>query len=263
MNQSNSAHELEMATTRMLRWRIPLFVALIINIAVLTRLAFAPAGAVAALPVPQPKSVVQSVVQPGGALPTADTPAVGLPVPSASAAPTTASADAAAPAEPTPQTDLSAMHRSDSSAPLSADFATAVVEPRAFTATSDGSTTAAHPAPLPMTDYMPDWTDLADRWWPVLEATAQAALQAAASQPSQAGELTIGNVSQNGAPVSFLVEGRVYTLHPGESHQFPLGTSWNIQFHRGGAFGNTSAELTPGKYQFVVGTTGWALQPVR
>lgn len=112
-------------------------------------------------------------------------------------------------------------------------------------------------------DFVPDLTLLAARWWPTIESTAEAAAQLAAAHLPLNGELTVSNVQQNGLPVTFLVDGRVYTLHPGESHMFPAGTAWNLQFHRGGTFGTTQQALTPGAYQFVVDSTGWSLQPSR
>jgi hypothetical protein len=71
--------------------------------------------------------------------------------------------------------------------------------------------------------------------------------------------LTIRNALENEEPVSFLVNGRVCELRPGEAHEFAADTSWTVQFHRGGSFGNAKQTLTPGDYRFVVTDQGWDL----
>ena len=258
MNKTNSALELQKATTRILRWRIPLFIALIANVAILARLAVAPAGAAAG----QPMATTVPVAPHSPALrPSNTTPAV-QPVQS-SVAPKTTTSNIAEHALPIPQVDRQTLRTPGPHMPATEKPSTSIVGPTEPALQVDLTAHPAHAAPLNVSDYMPDLSDLADRWWPALESTAEAAAQFAAAQHPQAGELAIGNYSQNGVPVSFLLDGRVYTLHPGESHLFPLGTSWNIQFHRGGALGNISEPLTPGKYQFVVGADGWTLQPAR
>ena len=228
MNQTNTALEFSDATRRILRWRIPLFFALIANIAILARLAFLPAGAAAS----QPEAASASLANRSPALQPSDSDPAN-PTGRSSASATTATSDIATHALNAPEMDLKAM----------------------------------------VSDYLPDVSDMASRWWPAIESAAEAAGRLAATQqpPAQQpstqqprlGHLSIGNVQQNGVPVSFVLDGRVYTLHPGESHQFPVGTSWSIQFHRGGAFGNASEPLTPGEYQFAVGPDGWALRSAR
>jgi hypothetical protein len=221
MNQTNTALEFSNATRRILRWRIPLFFALIANIAFLARLAFVPTGAVAA----QPEPASASIANRSPALQPSDSDPVN-PLGRTSAPATTATSDIATHALSVPEMDLNAM----------------------------------------VSDYLRHVSDLASRWWPAIESVAEAAARHAATQQPLTqqpplGHLSIGNGQQNGVPVSFVLDGRVYTLHPGESHQFPVGTSWSIQFHRGGAFGNASEAVTPGEYQFVVGPDGWALRP--
>ena len=69
--------------------------------------------------------------------------------------------------------------------------------------------------------------------------------------------------SENEGPVSFLVNGRVCELQPGEAHEFAAGTSWIVQFHRGESFGNAEQTLGPGVFHFVVTDQGWDLNAAR
>lgn len=258
MNQTNTALELQIATTRILRWRIPLFLALIANIAILARLAFAPAGAVAA----QPTTTTVPCTHHSPALaPTSTTPTEQLA--RSSTTPKTTTSDITAHTLTVPRVDRQALRTPGQHASLTVQPSTSIGESNESTPPDNLSATPAQTVPLNMSDYLPDLSDLADRWWPVLESTAEAAAQLAAAQQAQTGGLSISNAAENRVPVSFLLDGRVYTLHPGESHQFPAATSWNIQFHRGGTFGNADEPLAPGEYQFVVGADGWKLQPTR
>ena len=75
--------------------------------------------------------------------------------------------------------------------------------------------------------------------------------------------LTIRNALENEGPVSFLVNGRVCELQPGEAHEFAAGTSWTVQFHRGESFGNAEQTLAPGVFRFVVTDQGWDLEAAR
>ena len=70
------------------------------------------------------------------------------------------------------------------------------------------------------------------------------------------------NPSDSGGAVSFKVNGRVCELWPGEAHVFTLGDTWDIQYHRGGSFGNARRQLAQGVYRFVVTDHGWDLEAV-
>ncbi len=268
MNQTNTALEFSNATRRILRWRIPLFFALIANIAFLGRLAFVPAGAVAA----QPETASASIANRSPALQPSDSDPAN-PIGRTSASATTATSDIATHALNAPEMDLKAIQMAGPSVSPPVAPSTPVAGASEPAAKTNLPTTPSHATASEVPDYLPDVSDLATRWWPAIESVAEAAARHAATQqppaqqpPAQQpplGHLSIGNVQQNGVPVSFVLDGRVYTLHPGESHQFPVGTSWSIQFHRGGAFGNASEAVTPGEYQFVVGPDGWALRPDR
>jgi len=232
MNQTNPAVELKIATSRLLRWRIPLFLALIANISLAARMAFLPVGAVAA----QPTIAV---------------------APTATHKPAGTSTDLG-PATPSgaPQTSPETSAIDIAKYALSASQTESRANPPASATSSPAQKPSTH-----VLEYVPALTELATDWWPAVESAAEAAGRVAAAQLPQAGGLTISNRQQNGVPVSFLVDGRVYTLHPGESHLFPVGTSWELQFHRGGPFGTTRESFPPGTYQFVAGPEGWTLQP--
>jgi hypothetical protein len=276
MNQTNTALEFSNATRRILRWRIPLFFALIANIAFLARLAFVPTGAVAA----QPEPASASIANRSPALQPSDSDPVN-PLGRSSTSATTATSDIATHALSVPEVDLNAMQMAGPSVSPLVATSTLVAGASEPAAKTNLPTAPSHATTSEVLDYLPDVSDLATRWWPVIESVAEAAARHAATQQPLTqqpltqqpltqqpltqqpplGHLSIGNGQQNGVPVSFVLDGRVYTLHPGESHQFPVGTSWSIQFHRGGAFGNASEAVTPGEYQFVVGPDGWALRP--
>jgi hypothetical protein len=74
--------------------------------------------------------------------------------------------------------------------------------------------------------------------------------------------LELENPQDSGGAVHLLVDGRRCTLLVGESHLFPAETPHCIQFHRGGDFGNDEVCLTGGRFQFKVTDGGWQLIPV-
>jgi hypothetical protein len=71
--------------------------------------------------------------------------------------------------------------------------------------------------------------------------------------------LAIFNPADTGATLSFLVNGELVVLQPGEHREFNGSSSWQIDFHRGGDFGNASRVVTHGKYRFSATNSGWAL----
>jgi len=74
--------------------------------------------------------------------------------------------------------------------------------------------------------------------------------------------LTLRNAPTSGGAVVCLVNGRACELLPGEAHQFPADQSWDVRFHRGDSFGNERRNLGPGTYQFTVTDLGWELVEV-
>jgi hypothetical protein len=256
MNQINAAIELPIASRRVLRWRIPLLLALLANVGMLARMVFAPDQAVAASPTNAVASVATHRPS-GNSLATEDATGVGM----VSNPPATPAAELAT---PSPGVSGSEMHTNRTSDALVACLPSLPTE----TASGHEPAASANRLSTPQTQsatetskLVPNWTELAANWWPAVELAGKNATRLVAAQPSQASTLTIENPPQNGVPVCFLVDARAYTLHPGESHMFPLGSAWDLQFHRGGAFGNTRESLSPGTYQFVVSAEGWTVQP--
>jgi hypothetical protein len=83
----------------------------------------------------------------------------------------------------------------------------------------------------------------------------------ATSKAATSRTLKLENPPSSGGPVSFLIDGRCCTLLVGESHSFPAETPHAIQFHRGGDFGVDEVRLTGGHFQFRVTEEGWQLIP--
>ena len=72
--------------------------------------------------------------------------------------------------------------------------------------------------------------------------------------------LTLANPLENSGLVQLLVNGEFCQLAPGMSQQFPAADHWRIQFHRGGEFGEVDRTVAPGSYEFTVSSAGWQLQ---
>ena len=76
-------------------------------------------------------------------------------------------------------------------------------------------------------------------------------------QPSQT--LVLRNPLDNGAHIYYIINGEVRSLGPGQSHRFDGRTSWQIQFHRGGEYGDVKRQLHPETHEFRPGKRGWEL----
>jgi len=57
--------------------------------------------------------------------------------------------------------------------------------------------------------------------------------------------------------VHYLLNSQVVSLAPGESRELPGPGPWNLRFHRGGDFGESTVTLYGGNYDFAIGETGW------
>jgi hypothetical protein len=257
MNPSNPAVELQNATSRLLRCRLPLLLALIVNVTLVARWPLVQLGAIA----PQPASsraVASALPLSGHDDAVAPSPTV-VPQSTPAIAPTTIT-------EPTRSTSPSEPTAVATCAPAAIqEVNLPATEPKvAVPPTSNVTEAPAANTPSENT-HAPSVTSLksaADRWWPAIASAWQLLPTSSATKPRVTG-LTIRNLPGNEVPVRFLVNGRIYSLLPGESHSFADGTSWDLQYHHGGAFGNARQTLNPGDYQFVVGNTGWSLEPVR
>lgn len=74
--------------------------------------------------------------------------------------------------------------------------------------------------------------------------------------------IILQNPKENKGRIRFLANGRVQELQPGESRRFDESDQLQVNFHRGGEFGNANRTLSRGTYYFVVQEHGWALLPV-
>jgi hypothetical protein len=71
--------------------------------------------------------------------------------------------------------------------------------------------------------------------------------------------LNIHNPAETAATLSFLVNGELCTLGPGEHQEFRGGASWQIDFHRGGNFPDAHRVVDQGRYRFSATSHGWEL----
>ncbi len=222
MNKIPELDDLEIEARRLLRYRIPLMLAVVVNFALLIRV---PAAQLAA-----ERSAAPAHGSPAP-LDTAPPPGPAGPSESCAAQPELAPPQTRPADNPRP-TLL------DTLAP--ADRWTATL--RAF----EAAWRAQQPAVRALLSRA---------------ATAQPASDPPDLQ-STSRRLVLRNPLDNGGPVRLLVNGRVQELMPGESHEFTAGASWDVQFHRGDSFGNEQCTLAPGDYRFVVTEQGWHLERV-
>jgi len=82
-------------------------------------------------------------------------------------------------------------------------------------------------------------------------------------RPREPEGLTLINPPRSGGSISFLLDGKPVTLAPGETRELPPGRSWDVRFHRGGAFGTATHVLQRGTHVFTVTREGWKLVPSR
>lgn len=74
-------------------------------------------------------------------------------------------------------------------------------------------------------------------------------------------QLVLHNPLENDGVVQFLVDRIVHVLHPGETLELASPQEWHILFHRGDMFGNEEHWLAGGSYVFSVSEDGWSLSP--
>jgi hypothetical protein len=280
------AGELRAEAKRLLRYRLPLILAILVNFAFLVR---APIAGMRAENAP-PQNVETTTPEPTGPTAAARTPRSSARVSAANQNAThqhvkvapAAAAAASVPNQLAPPT-TSPSPRSAGVSPFSFTSAWGPTGQRLFARWSvplRQSAPAPAPAVLPRSNAAPDSTTA-----PRTTATPEplVATQTAPALPSHPNDgpktlpapqpaspptvgaspptaLTIRNARENEGPVSFLVNGRVCELQPGEAHEFAAGTSWNVQFHRGESFGNAEQTLGPGTFCFVVTDQGWDLE---
>ena len=83
----------------------------------------------------------------------------------------------------------------------------------------------------------------------------------AQSEKSDPPVLRLVNPSETGGDVHYAVDGKSFSLRPGEYHELPREAARQIDFHRGDDFGYAKQVLREGTYVFSVGKAGWDLAP--
>lgn len=227
MNDFLQASQLRDEARRLLRYRVPVIVAVLCNFALLIRFPLVHSYSQTQSAPPSPAATAQAV--PGPSPPPAAS-AVDPPPPHAALAVSSAAAPTAAAG---PEFDVAQASRqlADTAQRLGVRIATS-------------------------------------RWAQTLGASlarssdeSQQERSAPTPAPSIHPSLVLRNRSDNGGSVTFLVNGRRCELGPGEAHEFAADQpGWQIQFHRGDAFGNEERTLTKGRYEFIVTDQGWALE---
>jgi hypothetical protein len=69
----------------------------------------------------------------------------------------------------------------------------------------------------------------------------------------------LANPGDTGGVVYYSVDGKSFSLSPGEYHEISQAAECLVEFHRGGDFGYAKLQLKAGDYLFVVGARGWDL----
>jgi hypothetical protein len=67
------------------------------------------------------------------------------------------------------------------------------------------------------------------------------------------------NPPDTGTAVYYRINDRDFTLNPGQMHRLTGGSSWGVDFHRGGQFGRQTYAIGPGTYHFGPSNRGWDL----
>ena len=103
----------------------------------------------------------------------------------------------------------------------------------------------------------------------VIESRPSSSLPSNALSPprfSPSPSLTTANIKLScpktaPGPLSYSLNGHVYTIQPGYSQTFPNDRAWTIEFKRGGDDSEVASyPLNSGLYTFVAGPRGWDLQ---
>ena len=81
------------------------------------------------------------------------------------------------------------------------------------------------------------------------------------SPPSTVSNIKLSCPKTAPGPLSYSLNGHIYTIQPGYSQTFPNDRAWTIEFKRGGDDSEVaSLALNSGTYLFVAGPSGWDLQ---
>jgi hypothetical protein len=104
--------------------------------------------------------------------------------------------------------------------------------------------------------YQPSYSSYAQPYSYVQPSYSQASFSAPVYAPQPA-NITISNPTTNGIALSYMLDGQVFTMQPGQIQK--LERTATIDFNRGGAFGNARYSLTDGVYTFTPSGIGWEL----
>jgi hypothetical protein len=80
-----------------------------------------------------------------------------------------------------------------------------------------------------------------------------------ASSATGYSRVTIHNASGAKLPVTFLLDGQDMELADGAAQSFAGAAHHTITYDRGGRFGSTQQDITPGDYDFRITPSGWDL----
>ena len=73
------------------------------------------------------------------------------------------------------------------------------------------------------------------------------------------GPVKLSNPKENSVALNYTLNGRSYSIQPGYSQALGAGSVWEIQFDRGGSFGQARYTLSSGTYRFKATDKGWDL----
>ncbi len=74
---------------------------------------------------------------------------------------------------------------------------------------------------------------------------------------------SVRNPTENHGMVSFLVDGKIYSLASGQSRTFSTTEEQTVRFDRGADFGAANQKVRQGQFKFTVTDTGWHLVPAK
>ena len=93
-----------------------------------------------------------------------------------------------------------------------------------------------------------------------LSLAPQADVRPSPLPPAQGNAVVIRNPVTSGGAVAFVVDEKAeVSLKPGGSHSLSSGSSYLVEFDRGGGYGTARRTLGQGSFDFVVTPTGWDL----
>ena len=82
-------------------------------------------------------------------------------------------------------------------------------------------------------------------------------------QPKREGDglpIKLFSLEDAGTPLTYALNGKPYTIQPGESQMLVNDREWTISFDRGGDFGTAEYTMSPGQYWFeLTSDHGWEL----